>query len=587
MMSRLAVQTFSQGLQAFMPLAVWYTWFRYLGRRDLLTATRWAAIIAIPGTFLAGYLFRATVHQSSWEAGLAVIATGAAFWFVLNAWRATPNRPTPFRRVTAARAVLAAAVILIIVRQTMEIAAVLQVAAIELRSLDATLAIGTGVALSAALACAWTALSGRVSAGALAAAVKVFAAVDLAQAALYAFHESAEARLLPWSEFLHEATEPYGPDGFYGPFISGLLIALPIAAALATVVGDRARRVATAEPAARLTPRRRAFLQAGALVMASMVFASGQAGDGSTAQQARSAARAAGAAAEVAALRSRPHLLFRHTGLDADYGMLAVASLDRPEQRAALALDCERVSFAAGQGICLQARRGAFTRYSAALLDGSLATRSSIKLDGAPTRTRVSADGRVGAMTVFVSGHSYNGSFSTQTTLIDMAGGEQLGELEQFATWRDGARFQRADFNFWGVTFARDSNIFYASLRTQGMTYLVRGDLGLRKMTVLRQNVECPALSPNNRLIAFKSSLGPNVGGWRFRVLDLATMAERDIAAETRSIDDQVEWLDDTHVLYGVRRPSSAIADVWVAPIEGTEPARVFLPQAESPIVVR
>ena len=81
--------------------------------------------------------------------------------------------------------------------------------------------------------------------------------------------------------------------------------------------------------------------------------------------------------------------------------------------------------------------------------------------------------------------------------------------------------------------------------------------------------------------------LGPNVAGWRFHVLDLAAMAEHDIAAETRSIDDQIEWLDDRHVLYGVRRPSSAVADVWVASIDGNEPARIFLPQAESPVVVR
>src|SRR5207245_2906576 len=113
--------------------------------------------------------------------------------------------------------------------------------------------------------------------------------------------------------------------------------------------------------------------------------------------------------------------------------------------------------------ICLQAHRGWFTSYNAVLFDRLLASRGSIKLDGGPTRTRVSSDGRVGAMTVFVSGHSYSGSFSTQTILIDMTGGDQLGELEQFTTWRDGARFQHADFNFWGVTFARDSNIFFAS----------------------------------------------------------------------------------------------------------------------------
>ena len=44
--------------------------------------------------------------------------------------------------------------------------------------------------------------------------------------------------------------------------------------------------------------------------------------------------------------------------------------------------------------------------------------------------------------------------------------------------------------------------------------------------------------------------------------------------------------LDATHVLYGVPRPDSAVTDVWVAPIDGSAPARVFIPAAESPVVV-
>jgi len=65
-------------------------------------------------------------------------------------------------------------------------------------------------------------------------------------------------------------------------------------------------------------------------------------------------------------------------------------------------------------------------------------------------------------------------------------------------------------------------------------------------------------------------------------------MTERAIGAETRSVDDQLEWLDDTHVLYGMRRSSqSALSDVWVAPIEGSEPARVFIAEGDSPIVVK
>jgi len=65
-------------------------------------------------------------------------------------------------------------------------------------------------------------------------------------------------------------------------------------------------------------------------------------------------------------------------------------------------------------------------------------------------------------------------------------------------------------------------------------------------------------------------------------------MIERPIAAETRSIDDQLEWLDDTHVLNGVHRSSqSAMMDVWVAPIGPGEAAQPFLSDAESPVIVR
>ena len=52
-------------------------------------------------------------------------------------------------------------------------------------------------------------------------------------------------------------------------------------------------------------------------------------------------------------------------------------------------------------------------------------------------------------------------------------------------------------------------------------------------------------------------------------------------------INDQVEWLDAEHVLYGIPRRTTSIVDVWVAPIDGSGPARVFLTEAESPIIVR
>jgi hypothetical protein len=51
--------------------------------------------------------------------------------------------------------------------------------------------------------------------------------------------------------------------------------------------------------------------------------------------------------------------------------------------------------------------------------------------------------------------------------------------------------------------------------------------------------------------------------------------------SDARSVDDQVEWLDDAHVLYGVD------GAVWEADADGSgEPTR-FIARGDSPAVVR
>src|SRR5262249_31371044 len=132
-------------------------------------------------------------------------------------------------------------------------------------------------------------------------------------------------------------------------------------------------------------------------------------------------ARTAGAgrsSAAVADLAASPHFLFRHNGVDADYNMMSVAPLDRPSARAARSPPGERVLFALARVLCLQADRRVFTTYTAVVFDRSFVRVGSFKIDGSPSRTRVSPDGRVGAITVFVTGHAYSVSgFSTKTTL--------------------------------------------------------------------------------------------------------------------------------------------------------------------------
>jgi hypothetical protein len=590
-MEELVVRTLSQGLQAFLPVAFALAWARVAGQRRAAAAIRAGLLAALPLTVLAGYLFQRTPYQARWEATLAILAVviaTAAGRFVTARPTSAPRAPSVDRGATASMVLLAAAAALVVVRQTMEVEVTLEITAVQMRALGPTLAILSGLTAAIGAAWLWTVLAPRIPAAAAVAATRAFLAVFAVQAAFYALHECAEARFLPWSDAVHIATEPYGPDGIYGRYASLLLLGLPLANALRrAVLVDRSRLGAAG--IARNEPRGAVARFITAAVIPTVCIALGvvQIGDSAAARVER--LPSAAPPSVIAGMMAAPNLVFRHTGVDSGYNMLSMAALDRPDTgHIMLGLACERVAIGAGQGICLQADRGVFTTFQAVLFDRAFKQRSTIRLEGSPSRTRISADGRIGAITAFLTGHTYAASaYSTKTILVDMVSGDVLGDLEQFSTWRDGVRFAAADFNFWGVTFAHDGDTFYATLSTGGAPYLVRGDLGLRKMTVLGKGLECPSLSPDSRLIAFKKRAGTAAGAWRLYVLDLATMAERPIAAELRYVDDQVEWLDDGHVLYAMPRSGTAVTDVWAAAVDGASAARVFLREAESPIVVR
>ena len=269
-------------------------------------------------------------------------------------------------------------------------------------------------------------------------------------------------------------------------------------------------------------------------------------------------------------------------------GKAKLAGLDPAfPQRAQTALSCERIYYAAGNGICLSYTRPDFDQLVAATLFGSdFKPRHQFTTNGLISRARVSPDGKYAAFSVFVTGHSYtDADMSTATFLLDTATGASLGNLEEFETWKDGQLYQAPEFNFWGVTFAQDSNRFYATLQNRSKLYLVQGDVAARKLTVLRENIECPSLSPDGTRIAFKKRTSP--GPWQLMVLDLTTMQEIELA-EKESVDDQVEWLDNENILYHKLDPNSPLfVSVFVVPANGGGKPEVLIPSAISPVVVR
>ena len=136
------------------------------------------------------------------------------------------------------------------------------------------------------------------------------------------------------------------------------------------------------------------------------------------------------------------------------------------------------------------------------------------------------------------------------------------------------------DRNYWGLTFAADGDTFYATMATGKQTWLIKGSISKQTAHTIHDNVECPSLSPDGTRIGYKKAVGHNPTVWRFHVLDLATGKEtrsprrgrsttRSNGSTTRT--SSTAWRDD---LDRQRRRHRA-------------PARLWLPEADSPAVVR
>jgi hypothetical protein len=281
-------------------------------------------------------------------------------------------------------------------------------------------------------------------------------------------------------------------------------------------------------------------------------------------------------------------ILFRSTVPDSTFGKVAFVPSDRLDGPwAVTSMSCDRVYFQRGRGVCELIDSSLVPPYAMFVFDDRFRAGKRQPLTGVPNRARISPDGRRAAITVFETGHSYaEGGFSTRTTIVDTTTGAIIGDLEKFSVMRDGKPFKAVDFNFWGVTFADDGNRFYATLRSAGVNYLIEGDVDAHAARVVHAGVECPSLSPDGRRLAFKKrTVGSLTVFWKVAVLDLAAMGETVLESETRSVDDQVDWLDDQHVVYHL--PKSGGADIWALRTDRAEAARLLITGGYSPAVVR
>ena len=280
-------------------------------------------------------------------------------------------------------------------------------------------------------------------------------------------------------------------------------------------------------------------------------------------------------------------LLFRITALGASYGRLGVASLSDPAGPVRdVGLDCERVHMANGRGICLSADRGAVTTYSATLFDAEFKAQHTLPLRGVPRRARVSPDGRRGAITIIATGDSFEGAgASMRTSIVDMATGMTIGQLETFTVDKGELSSAPAGVSFQAASFARDGNRFYATLLSGARGYLVEGNVDSRAVRLIAEDVDNPSLSPDDTRIAFTRRVANGGPATRLHVL---TLGGRQVTplAETHAVDDQVEWLDNGRILYSLPHGSGSSA-VWSVAADGSGQPTLVRVDAYSPTIAR
>lgn len=269
-----------------------------------------------------------------------------------------------------------------------------------------------------------------------------------------------------------------------------------------------------------------------------------------------------------------------------DYGKLAY--IDRDNQRNQTELECDRVDLNANGGICLDSDSGIGGGGRGLVLgpDLNATLRFGINL---PSRAAASPDGEVVAWTGFSLGHSYlaPGEFATTTQLVEVERGIGANLEDIFRTWDiDGSPLDDETRNYWGVTFV-DSDRFYATVGVGDTTSIVEGRISNSTMNVVFENATCPEISPDGSTLIVKER---GEGDFMQLVaIDVATGSRRNLA-ETRSVEDQVEFLNSSTIIYGLPNEAEGTEaqpawDVWSLDLNGGQP-QLIIPFADSPAAI-
>jgi high-affinity iron transporter len=252
------VITLREGLEAFLIIAISLAYLRKSQRSELIPAVHWGIGVSVLLSIGAGWLFYQARNQALWEGVLALAAAVSVASLTVHMWRHAKRikrdieghlQSSTLKSGTAAFAGVFLFTLLMITREGMETALLMGTLMFQMKAMDMVIGAVAGMALAGFVASLWSRFGHRVNLGLFFQVTAVFLMIFVVQLVIYGFHELTEANIFPYSEPLHIATEPYGPDGLYGKYLTYLLVLMPMAwLAFATLFGGR-KSIPTHTPA--------------------------------------------------------------------------------------------------------------------------------------------------------------------------------------------------------------------------------------------------------------------------------------------------------------------------------------------------
>jgi high-affinity iron transporter len=235
------VITLREGLEAFLIVAISIAYLKKSQRSELVPAVRWGIGVAILLSIGAATLFYRAggAGQHLWESILAIAAAVSVTSLTIHMLRVSKRikrdieghlRSSTMKTGAAAFTGVFLFTLLMITREGMETALLIGTLLFQMKA-PADLVMGAvgGLAVAAFVASLWSRYGHRVNLGLFFQVTAVFLLVFVVQLLIFGFHELSEAHVFPNSEQLVLATEPYGPDGVYGHYLTYLLVLMPMA----------------------------------------------------------------------------------------------------------------------------------------------------------------------------------------------------------------------------------------------------------------------------------------------------------------------------------------------------------------------